>query len=215
MKRITSVPLSLRPREKVLKYGPQALSIAELLAVIFVTGSKLMPVSTLATKLAKKLTHTTTITKNFLMELNLGPSKTAQILALLELSHRLNHKPSSITITKIEEIISLSHEIISANKEILLCFYLNARGELIKKETIAIGSLNRVNLLPREIYSVIKELPISAIILVHNHPSGNVEPSQDDLYFTKRVQLAGDILGVKLLDHIIVAKEGWKRIELK
>ena len=102
----------------------------------------------------------------------------------------------------------------SQDKESVLCFYLNARGELLKKELIAVGMLNRASLLPREIFSLIKELPVAAIILVHNHPSGNLSPSKEDILFTKRVKTAADILGIQLLDHLIVSKNGWKKIPI-
>ncbi len=214
MRRIKSLPLSLRPREKLLKYGAESLTIEELISTILITGTRNQPVTKIASKIATLRGKHKPVTKDVLLVLNIGLSKTAQTLALLELGKRLEKKNTVVTITKAEQVYALAYEIISATKESLLCFYLNARGELIKKETVAIGSLNRANLLPREIFSVIKDLPVASIILVHNHPSGNLEPSRDDLLFTERVKQAGDILGVNLLDHLIISAAGWKRIKI-
>ncbi|MEK7526043.1 MAG: DNA repair protein RadC [Patescibacteria group bacterium] len=212
MRKIKSLPISLRPREKLLKYGPDALTTQELIAAILVTGTKSESVSILAKKITKILKHHQELSKKDLEKIGLGKSKIAQILASLELSKRLkDDQPTSITTP--EQIYAQSQEIINSGKETLLCFYLNARGEILKKEIIAVGSVNGANALPREIYSYIKELPITDIILVHNHPSGILEPSKTDIVFTKRVDLAGKILGINLLDHLIVSPKGWKQIK--
>lgn len=213
MKRIQSLPISFRPREKILKVGAESLSVEELLSVVLITGSKLNPVSKLATEISKLITKSKPIKKESLQTLGLGPSKIAQILAAIELGCRLSQEKENINFTSAEQVFAHSYEIINQEKESLICFYINARGEMLKKEVIAVGSLNRVNLLPREIFSFIKEMPVAAIILVHNHPSGELSPSKDDLLFTKRVKAASDILGIKLLDHLIVSKNGWKKIK--
>lgn len=213
MRRIKSLPLSLRPREKLLKYGAEALTVEELFSVILITGTKNAPVSQLVNKVTKLLKKDA-LSKNSLHLSGFGPTKIAQIVAVLELSKRLHIKNQTVTITKAAQVFALSTDIIHENKESLMCLYLNARGELLKKEVMAVGSLNKVNVLPREIFSVVKDLPVASIILVHNHPSGILEASEEDLLFTKRVKLAGDILGVKLLDHLIVSPQGWKKIPI-
>lgn len=212
MKRIKLLSPSSRPREKILKSGAQALTTEELLAVVLITGIKKNPINKLAKSIAKSI-QSSKVNKQALLNLGLGQSKTAQILAILELAKRLSNT-EKINIISAEQVFALSSEIASQEKESLICFYLNARGELVKKETIAVGSLNRVNLLPNEIFSLIKDLPIAGIILVHNHPSGILEPSKEDILFTKRIKAAGDILGVKLLDHIIISQKSWKKIKL-
>lgn len=212
MKRIKSLPPSLRPREKLLKYGVQALTLEELISVILVTGTKTFSVSKISTQIGQKLSKKNLLSKEILLNMKLGPSKTAQLLAVIEVAQRLLPIKQTLAITKIEEVVALSFEIAQAQKEMLICFYLNARSELLKKEVVVIGSLNKANLLPREIFSLIRELPIAGIILVHNHPSGNLDPSNEDLVFTKRVKESGEILGVKLLDHIIVSTKGWKKV---
>lgn len=204
--------MSLRPREKLLKRGAQSLSTEELIAVILNTGTKTQTVAQLAGQVAKRVGKRDEISKEALLKMGLGSYKTAQILAALELAKRTS-SAEALKLTSAAQVYANSYEIITQDKESVLCFYLNARGELLKKETIAVGSLNRASLLPREIFSLVKELPVAAIILVHNHPSGDLSPSKEDILFTKRVKAAGDILGIQLLDHLIVSKSGWKKIE--
>jgi DNA repair protein RadC len=211
MKTIASLPPSLRPREKLLKFGAATLTIEELLSVILLTGSKSKPVSQLANAAATILKHKKSDTHNQLQSM-LGASKAAQVVAAIELSGRLATKP--ITISSPQQIYLQSQDIAKSDKESLLCFFLNASGEILKRELVALGSVNQAGLLPRELYCHIKELPVASLILVHNHPSGNLDPSPADIAFTKRMQLAGDILGVKLQDHLIIGPSGWKRIPL-
>lgn len=213
MRKISLLPDSQRPREKILKYGPDILTIEELLAVILITGNRSNPVSKISGKISKLLQKSIELNKESLESLRLGPSKTAQVLALLELTKRLKSS-EVISFTSAEQVFAHCYKIINEEKESLICFYINARGELIKEEIIAVGTLNQVNLLPREIFSLIKELPVAGIILAHNHPSGILDPSKEDVLFTKRVKAAGDILGVKLLDHLIVSVKGWKKIPI-
>lgn len=213
VKRIQSLPLSLRPREKLLKVGPEALSTEELLAVVMVTGTRTASVHIAAQKIAKLVRKNEGVNREKLKQIGIGPSKTAQILAALELGKRIGRERTH-SFTSAEQVFAFSYDITQSKKESLLCFYLNARGDLLKKEVLAVGALNRVNITPSEIFSVIKDQPVASIILVHNHPSGNLEASDDDILFTKRIKAAGDILGVKLLDHLIISEDGWNQISL-
>lgn len=212
MKRIQSLPHSLRPREKLLTRGPEALTTAELFSVILITGTKQQSVLSLGSKVARLIGKGPLATEG-LSGLKIGKSKTAQVLAVLEISRRLK-EPKPTLLTSPSDIFAQSFDILHEKKEMLVCFYINARGELLKKETVVVGSLNRANVLPREIFNLVQELPVASIILVHNHPSGVLEPSKDDVLFTKRVKKAGDILGITLLDHLIVTPKGWVQIKL-
>ena len=203
--------MTQRPREKLLKRGVGELSITELIAVILTTGTRTKSVLQHAHAVARAIKKTSTITREQLLELGLGPAKSAQILAALELSRRIHTDPVA-TLTSPEQVYAHCYEIVRQEKESLICFYLNARGELLKREVIAVGTLNTVKLLPRDILSLVKELPVASIILAHNHPSGSLIPSHDDILFTKRMKAAAELLGVQILDHLIVATTGWKRI---
>lgn len=220
VKRIKSIPRELRPREKLLKLGVEALTLAELIAVILTTGTRSQSVLALSTQISKIILDKKKrnnrrdklgVTKEDLQKIGIGPHKISQVLAAQEISARISLK-EEVKITSPEAVYASSLEIINNEKESLLCFYINARGELLKKEIVAVGSLNKASVLPREIFVYMRELPVASIILVHNHPSGNLEPSIDDILFTKRVKKAGDILGVALLDHLIVTNSGWKKI---
>lgn len=211
MKRIKSLPTTLRPREKLLKQGSKALTVEELYAVVLTTGTRNQPVSILAAKLAKLSGKEYSV--DALRHVGLGPSKIAQVLAAIELGKRLIPEQAT-PLSSAEMVYAHSLEITQLEKEVLLCFYLNGRGELVKKETVAVGSLNRAHVSPSDIFGAIKYDPIASIILVHNHPSGNLDASDADVLFTKRIQKAGEILGITLLDHLIVGKSGWKQILL-
>jgi DNA repair protein RadC len=221
MPTVKNIPKNLRPREKLLRIGAEALSLVELVAVIINTGNKDLDVLKLASKIADKMQKkrgadyapsNRKISKSDLQSIGLGPHKTALILAAQELGVRLSMN-EQISIRDPESVYNHCHDIIIAEKESLVCFYFNARGEFIKREILAVGSINTVSILPREIFLPVKELPVSSIILAHNHPSGILKPSVDDIAFTKRVKKAGDILGVNLLDHLIVCRSGFVQID--
>ncbi len=221
MKKIKSIPRELRPRERLLKSGVEGLTLHELIAVILTTGTRTQSVMKLASQIEKVIKQKRNknfdgdsyrITKNDLDVTGMGPHKISQMLAAQEFGARLLEK-NNVPLTSPEIVYANSQEIINSNKESLLCFFLNARGELLLKEIMAVGALNKVSVLPREIYSHVRSLPVASIILVHNHPSGNLEPSMDDILFTKRMKKAGEILGVTLLDHIIVSRTGWGRVK--
>ncbi|MEP7167247.1 MAG: DNA repair protein RadC [Candidatus Woesebacteria bacterium] len=213
MRRMRLVPLSLRPRERLLERGPEILNLEELLCVILVTGMKTKSVSVLATQISKILRKQQRVSKEELLEQGIGPSKCAQVIAALELGRRLSSS-EKMPMNSAKDIFAHSYEILHEKREMLLCFYLNAQGELLKKEIVAVGTLNRASLLPREVFGLVLELPVASIIIVHNHPSGMLEPSKEDLLFTQRMKAAGEILGIKLLDHLIVSASGWKKIPL-
>lgn len=213
MKRIGSIPNFLRPREKLINQGPSSLSLVELLCVIINTGTKNHPVHIIASRVAKLLNHPEDMTIANLKAQGVGLSKAALLLAVNELCKR-NQNLKIMTLTSPSQIYAHAYEILNEDRETMLCFYLNARGELLKKDKLVIGSLNKVSLLPREIFHLVKQLPVASIILAHNHPSGSIEPSKEDILFTQRVKRAGDILGITLLDHLIVTKNGWRQIDI-
>lgn len=141
----------------------------------------------------------------------LGTSKIARLQAVLELGRRTFHGPdlSSITIATVEDVVRESLEIVNKPQEHLLGLYLNVRNELVKKEIIGIGSLNMNVIHPRDVFAPALGLPCSGMIVVHNHPSGNCQPSQSDVEFTHRIIQAAEILGYTLFDHIIVSRESF------
>jgi len=122
---------------------------------------------------------------------------------MLEFVERL--RPSgSLIIDELQKVLNLVSELRTTQREHIICLYLNSRLQLLLKETIAIGSVNQSAVTARDVFSVIKQHPISHLIFVHNHPSGDPTPSPEDLTFTKQMVEAGRLLGVSVLDHVIV-----------
>ena len=208
---IKNLALRYRPREKVRERGIQALNNSELLALIISSGRKNCNVLELAKKVEKQLFSPTNIinqqslTKIF----GIGEILANKILASLELGQRLAQKTDYERINTPAKIFELSLELHHKKQEHCLAFYLNGRQELIGKKTVAIGGLNFNFLEPRHIFEPAFNLGASSFILVHNHPSGNVQPSDDDLLLTKKIVAIAELMGVKLLDHLIVCKNNF------
>lgn len=200
-----------RPREKVREKGIQALNNYELLALIIGSGRKNCNVLELAKKVEKQLFFATnkidqqSLTRIF----GIGEILANKILASLELGQRLIQKPDCENINNPAKIFELSRELRHKKQEHCLAFYLNGRQELIGKKTIAVGGLNFNFLEPRYIFEPAFNLGASNFILVHNHPSGNSQPSDNDLLLTKKIANIADLMGIKLLDHLIVCKNNF------
>lgn len=213
---IELIPNDSRPRERMQEYGPQALADHELLAIILRTGTREKNVVALALEVLKKvddiymLRH---ITMNQLMEISgIGKVKACEILAAIEFGRRVSHS------TQVKEgVVSSStwvgnyliRELSNLNQENVVALYLNTKNEIIKKETIFIGSLNSSIAHPREIFNGAIRYSAARIILAHNHPSGNTDPSEADLMFTRRMVEAGEIMGIEVLDHFIIGDDNF------
>jgi DNA repair protein RadC len=212
--RIKDLPISSRPREKLLVKGSENLTDAELIAILLGTGTKEHNALTVASKLLQKypLKSLADIHIPQLEKISgIGKVKALHIQAALELGKRI-FAPESITKTMIyttNDAISICRDIASKKQEHMLVLYLNARHELLQKEVIGMGSLNALVIEPKEIFSPGLLTPCAEIIIIHNHPSGDVTPSDEDVQFTQRVQNAGEILGIQLIDHLIVCSSGY------
>ena len=211
---IKQKPVILRPREKLEKLGEENLSLAELLAIIISSGRKGRNAVELSSDLLKqfgpnlskiKISHIASIK-------GIGKAKAIKIKAALELGYRLQSSYSAIILDKTEDIYFLLQEYINKKQEHLILLNLNARNELISKEIITIGTLNESLFHPREIFIKSIAKRASKIIIVHNHPSGSLEPSESDIIMTQNIKLAGDILGIELVDSLIISKDGYDSI---
>jgi DNA repair protein RadC len=195
-----------RPREKLEKYGAAKLANAELLAVLLGSGIRGLNVVELSRKIVKLIAKNGAEKiklEDLLKEKGLGKAKALQIIAALELGKRMNpgKKPE---ILAPEDIWKLCGDFRGSKKEHFAVFYLDTMNTLIERQIISIGTLNASLVHPREVFEPAVSLHAAGIIAVHNHPSGNIEPSQDDLAITKRLTDAGKILGIILTDHIIL-----------
>jgi len=213
MPKIKDMPKVDRPREKFLAKGADALSKSELLAILIGTGIKGKNVQKLSQQIIRKFN------KNFLgisikdlLEIpGIGKVKALQIVASIALIKRLYEeaKPSESLILTAKKALEINSDLKSKKKEYLICLYLNARNALLKKEIVSIGTLDKSIIHPREIFGPAVELRAASIILVHNHPSGDPEPSIEDReVFTKIIE-AGKIMGIAVSDCIITAENGF------
>lgn len=201
------MPKSDRPREKLASQGIEFLNTQELLSLILGSGSAQIDVTRLAKQIEKLAETKKTLQLPDLTAIKgIGLAKAAQILAAVELAERLNPRVPDLILNSAEKVLAYLSELRFAEREQLVALYLNARHRLVHKEILAIGGLNQVSVTPRDVLSPIKHLPVLYIILAHNHPSGETNPSTDDIDFTVRIRQACQILGIELLDHLIITR---------
>jgi DNA repair protein RadC len=198
-----------RPREKLEKYGPEKLTDVELLAVLLGSGIKGLNVVELSRRVIKaiaKIGANKLVLTDLLKEKGLGRAKSLQIVAALALAKRLNSGLRSEILSALD-VWKLCGDIRGVKKENFAVFYLDARNRLIERQIVSVGTLNASLVHPREVFEPAVAAHSAAVIVAHNHPSGDLEPSSDDLAITKRLAEAGKILGIDLLDHVIVTAD--------
>ncbi|TSC94292.1 MAG: DNA repair protein RadC [Candidatus Berkelbacteria bacterium Athens1014_28] len=204
-----------RPREKLARYGSEFLKDQELLAILLGSGIAGKNVIEVAKQILSKFSKKKLLGLSFnqLKQIKgVGPAKACQILAAFELSKRVLKVDDSNTLTTIQtpkDIIAQVSYLKNHKKENFVVLYLNTRNQLINKETISIGSLNANIVHPREVFEPAISGFASSVAFVHNHPSGDPEPSEDDKKITKQLVEAGKILGIEVLDHIIIGQESF------
>lgn len=211
-KTIKNLPTIERPREKLIRYGPDKLLSSELLAIILGSGVKGQNVLELAKKILKN-TSVKKLPNLSYKELKnlpgLGSAKACQIIACFELGKRLlNGKKESVYLSS-KDVWTELKDIRNYKKEHFIIFYLDNRNQEIKREIISIGCLDRNIVHPREVFEPAVRNLAAHIIIAHNHPSNSLEPSKEDIEITKRLVEGGKILGIEITDHVIVAKTGF------
>lgn len=210
--KIKKLPFFDRPREKLFRYGVSRLKDEELLAIIFSVGKKNDDVLSLAQKVLHKIPEEKlqNLSLNNLKELDwLGKVKQCQLLALVELGRRWFGEKKKKLILQPKDIWEELRDYRDKKKEYFFVYYLDSRNSEIKKELISIGTLNQSIAHPREIFEPALRYLAAQIVLVHNHPSGDVEPSEEDLALTKKLIAASELLGIEIIDHVIIAKDGY------
>lgn len=206
---LKTLPLHERPREKMRLHGPEALTDSELLALILRTGTKKEDVLTMSAELLKKF-NLKQLSRARLpvleKQLGIGETKSTQIAACFEIARRLiKFKENRSTIHKAKDVADiLMTEMRALSREHLKIILLNTRKKILHIDTLFIGSLNESIIHPREIFQRALEEGAAAIILVHNHPSGDPTPSDADIEATKQIMEAGAIIDIPLLDHVII-----------
>lgn len=207
--KIKNLPKCERPRERLAHYGPDKLSKSELLAILLGTGTKGVNAVELASRIVKKFGDKLAEAdfKTLKSTFGLGPAKAAEIIAALELGKRLLKGKQTTLVLSPKDVWENLKDIRDNKKEHFVVFYLNTRNQAIQREIISVGTLNANLVHPREVFELAVKHLAAQIIVAHNHPSGNPEPSEDDLAITKRLIEAGKLLGIQLLDHVIVAQK--------
>jgi DNA repair protein RadC len=213
---VRDLPKAERPRERLKQFGPEALSAQELLALIIGRGVSKKSVMTIAQELLIKFGNIKTISEATIEELSqikgIGFAKAVQIKACFELGKRKDLEPEmkNFDIKDPQSVIkAIRASIKDKAKEHFKLILLNARNKILGVSTISIGSLNASIVHPREVFKDAIMHNAYSVVLAHNHPSGDPEPSEDDLTMTKRLTEAGKILGIEVLDHIIISKNGF------
>jgi len=210
MGKLKDIPKIDRPRERFLEKGADALSKSELLAILIGSGIKGKNVKQLSEQIVRKFGNKfLDITVDDLLEVpGIGEAKALQIVSALALVKRFYEElgPKDNIVLSAQDAVSLTSDIRDKKKEYLVCLYLNARNALLKKEIISIGTLDKSIIHPREIFGPAVELRAAGVVLLHNHPSGDVTPSKQDIDVVNKIIEAGKIMGVNVVDFIIVSE---------
>ncbi|KQC05195.1 MAG: hypothetical protein APR53_08340 [Methanoculleus sp. SDB] len=212
MKPIRDLPEHDRPREILIKKGAGALTDRDLIAAIIGRGVKGRDVFSIAADIGRIIrAKGGRITFSDLEGITgVGTTKACQLVAAFELARRYpvrdpNHR---IRITRPEDVKPLVADLIPKKQEHFICFTLNGAGELLERRTITVGLLNHSPVHPREVFADAIADRAASVVLVHNHPSGSPEPSAPDIAITRQLAEAGNLLGIAVLDHIIIAARG-------
>jgi len=211
---IKEMPLDLRPRERMIQVGEGALSTAELLAIILRTGVGGENVLALATRLLSTFGGLPGLARISFAELNqvkgLGPAKTAQLKAALELGRRmLIAAPEQRFVVRSPADVAqlLLAEMSHLEQEHFRVLYLDTRNQVLGIETIYIGSLNASHIRVAEVFRDAIKRNCAAIIVAHNHPSGDPSPSPEDVSVTRALASAGTLLDIEVLDHLVIGQQ--------
>ena len=208
---IREMPKEDRPRERLGSFGPKGLSDMELLCIIIGAGSQRRPVQDIAQDILSviDLRGTSPVTPQDLASIpGLGPAKASRICACLELGRRYSFsRPRSCR--NPAAIFELIKHYGDRPQEHFLVIMLNGAHELMGVNVVSIGLINRSLCHPREVFSEPLKARATAIVLAHNHPSGNLEPSPDDMEVTVRLKRAGLLLGIEVLDHLIFSGDDY------
>jgi DNA repair protein RadC len=213
---IRDLPNEQKPREKLDHSGPSALSMAELWAVILSVGTKKEDIMGMSSRILKEYGERSIINEQspskLSKTLDIPLGKAQQVIATIEMGKRLfERNPSGAKIIRTaHDVYSYTKNMWDLPKEHLRGIYLDSHYKVIHDEVISIGTIDANIIHPREVFRPALEYAAAAVILVHNHPSGNTEPSEADLIITSQLLEAGKLLGIDLIDHVIVSSKGFQ-----
>jgi len=209
--KIMDLPEMERPRERLLRFGPECLSNSDLLAIILRTGTKHEDIISLSNRVLKEsgglngLLHMTVT--DYKKLIGIGNAKATALIALTELCKRIKSYRSGDDykiVSPKDAADLLMEEMRYLKKEYLKVILLNTKNVVLTIKDVSVGSLNSSIVHPREVFTYAVRDSSSSIIICHNHPSGDPSPSEEDINITRRLSESGKILGIELLDHIII-----------
>lgn len=208
MKSISQLNHHDKPREKLIKKGAKSLKDYELLSILLGTGTKGKDVIKLSREIIKLLDKEfDTLTLDKLLQIHgLGSAKAGQLISAIELSKRFLIKKNK-KITSPSDIYQELQAYKNKQQEYFIALYLDGANHLYDTKVITIGTLNQSLVHPREVFSYAIEKRCASIIVAHNHPSGILKPSSEDIEVTRRLKESAKILGIELLDHVIFTKD--------
>jgi len=218
--RVCDLPKALQPREKMAALGERALSNSELVALLIGSGTR----SENALKIADVVVRRYGFERlpglgldEWVRNRGIGRVRACQVKAAFELGRRAYapKREEEITVAGPRDAYRQVRDLARARKEHLVALYLDAQNHLLARETISIGSLNTTRTHPREIFQPAIACCAMGLILAHNHPSGSLAASQEDVDFTRAIRRASEILGIGLYDHIIVSEKGFSSLKEK
>ena len=205
-----------RPRERMINYGVSALSNEELIAILLKTGTKSKSVKILATEilnLVDNINELKDVTINRLLSIKgIGKVKAIELISAVELGKRIytDRKKNKNRLSTPKDIyFSNKYLFMDIKQEYFYCLYLNNKNELIERKLLFMGTVNKSVVHPRELFKYAYLSSASSIVCMHNHPSGDVNPSKDDIMFTKALVEVGLLQGIPVLDHIIVGSDNY------
>lgn len=207
---VREMPQEERPRERLSRLGAEALSDAELLAVLFRTGTREMGAVALASKVVQHFQNLRGLARASLEEMQevkgLGAVKSIEIKAALELGKRLAQhvdapRPRIRSVDDVAALLMIQFK--DCESEEFKCLLMNTKNEVTRIVTVSTGGLDATLAMPRDVFKCAVRDSASAVIVCHNHPSGDPEPSHDDIKLTRRLAEAGETLGIRFLDHVV------------
>jgi DNA repair protein RadC len=219
---LRDLPHEERPRERMMHYGAESLSQAELLAILLRTGAQ----SESAIHIAQRLLGITGGLRGLadlsIEELTtikgIGPAKAVQLKSGIELGRRMaNSRLTEPVIIRSPQDAAeiLTEQLRYLQKEHFICLFLNTKNHVIAQETLSMGSLNASIVHPREVFRAAMKCSSAAIICAHNHPSGDPTPSPEDIALTSRLMQAGEIVGIDVLDHLVIGDSSYVSLKEK
>lgn len=214
---IKDMPVYEKPRERMVKYGASNISNEDLIAITIKTGTRSLSSKDIANTILSQIKDIKELRNfnlsRFIKIKGIGFAKAVELLAALELGRRVYYEPCDEVKINLNNPLSIyeyfKYKISDIKQEYFYCLYLDSKKNLIDYKLLFIGTLNMSIAHPREIFKEAYLLSASSIICLHNHPSGNTNPSNEDKTLTSNLVAAGHILGIEIIDHIIISSKGF------